>query len=71
MSTCFFCETKLENIPDRVLRWCKCGRLGIDCSKEYTRYLGSKPKEEMNQEELENINKLKLKLSQPDYFKII
>ena len=71
MSTCVFCEKKVENIPDRVLRWCKCGKLGVDCSKEYTRYLGIKPKEDMTGEEIEYMNKLKSKLSQPDYFKII
>ena len=56
MSTCFFCDTKIENIPDRVVRMCKCGALGVDCSQEYTRYLGSKPVEDMTTDDLQKHN---------------
>ena len=59
MSTCFFCDTKIENIPDRVVRMCKCGALGVDCSPEYTRYLGSKPVEDMTTDDLQKYETLK------------
>lgn len=71
MATCVFCDTKIDIIPDKVLRWCKCGILGVDCSPEYTRYLGSKPIEQLKQEDLEYVNKLKSKMKEPNYFKII
>lgn len=70
MSTCFFCNDKVSHIPDGVLRWCKCNRLGVDCKKEYTRYLGIKPVEDMTKEEIEYVNKLKMKLD-GGYFKLI
>jgi hypothetical protein len=70
MSTCCFCNVKIDHIPDGVLRWCKCNRLGVDCKKEYTRYLGSKPVQHMTKEEIEYVNKLKMRI-EPGYFKLI
>ena len=53
----FFCNTKIENIPDRVVRMCKCGTLGVDCSPEYTRYIGSVPVENMTTDDLQKLDK--------------
>jgi len=44
--TCPICDDKVILIPDGVLRYCKCGSMGVDHTKEYTRYLGSKCKED-------------------------
>ena len=77
MSTCFFCNSKVDMIPDGEIRYCKCKLLGVDCGKGfkngegYTRYIGSKPLEQMNKEDLDYVKKLKLKLTQPMYFKVI
>jgi len=65
MSTCFFCNIKIENIPDRVVRMCKCGNLGVDCSPEYTRYIGSVPVENMNDEDFRKYESLKTNIKQP------
>lgn len=62
MSTCFFCDTKIPNIPDRVVRMCKCGLLGVDCSPEYTRYIGSVPVENMTTDDLQKYETLKTKM---------
>jgi hypothetical protein len=76
MSTCFFCNSKIELIPDGKIRYCKCKLLGVDCGKgynnnPYTRYIGSKPVEEMTKDDIDYMNRLKLKLTQPMYFKLI
>lgn len=65
MSTCFFCNIKIENIPDRVVRMCKCGNLGVDCSPEYTRYIGSVPVENMKSEDFIKYESLKTNIKQP------
>lgn len=63
MPTCFFCSTKIENLPDRVVRMCKCGNLGVDCSPEYTRYIGSVPVEDMTAEDFKKYESLKIRMS--------
>lgn len=49
--TCAICETQIDLIPDGKLRYCQCKALGIDHTKEYTRYLGTIPKEDPDFEE--------------------
>lgn len=44
--TCPVCENTIDLIPDGRIRFCKCKVLGVDHTKEYTRYLGSIPKED-------------------------
>ena len=44
--TCPICETTVDLIPDGCIRNCKCKLLGVDHTKEYTRYLGVIPKED-------------------------
>ena len=65
MPTCFFYNTKIENLPDRVLRMCKCGNFGVDCSPEYTRYIGSVPVEDMTSEDIKKYDSLKSLIKQP------
>ena len=43
--TCCVCGQKIALIPDGILRYCPCRGLGIDHTKEYTRYLGTIPVE--------------------------
>jgi hypothetical protein len=45
-ATCPICETTIILIPDGSLRFCECKALGVDHTKEYTRYIGIIPKEE-------------------------
>lgn len=40
--TCAICEHTITLIPDGVIRHCKC-KLGVDHTKEYTRYIGTIP----------------------------
>jgi hypothetical protein len=42
---------------------CKCGNLGVDCSPEYTRYVGSVPVENMNSEDFIKYECLKRRMS--------
>ena len=43
--TCAICDDTIPVITDGKLRYCRCHSLGIDCTKEYCRYLGTIPKE--------------------------
>ena len=69
--TCPVCFHKISLIPDGVLRYCPCRCLGIDHTKEYTRYIGSIPVEDTGYAEFEEkkgeiLNKMReiFKLSQ-------
>lgn len=42
--TCPVCETKVEAIPDGKIKLCKCKKMAIDCTNEYTRFVGHVPK---------------------------
>jgi hypothetical protein len=44
--TCCVCDQRIELIPDGQLRFCPCLCLGVDCTKEYTRYIGTIPQED-------------------------
>lgn len=59
--TCYFCNTSIVCEPDGKLRACACGCLQVDHTKYYTRLLGTKPLEQLNQEELEKYAALKEK----------
>ena len=45
--TCAKCETVIVLIPDGKIRYCDCKLLGVDHTKEYTRYIGTIPKEDI------------------------
>jgi hypothetical protein len=49
--TCAICNNTIELIPDGKLRYCPSKCLGIDHTKEYTRYLNTIPIESDNYEE--------------------
>jgi len=51
--TCPICEHQIELVPDGILKYCVCQCLGVDCTKEYTRYLGVLPLEDPNYSQLE------------------
>lgn len=46
--TCPICESTIELVPNGRLYYCLCRGLGVDHTKEYTRYLGVIPKEHPN-----------------------
>lgn len=43
--TCAVCDSEMQLIPDGIYRLCPCSPLGVDCTKEYTEYRGTIPKE--------------------------
>jgi hypothetical protein len=55
--TCPICKTSIELKPDRILKFCHCGTLGVDCDKNYTRYLGIDPNYPYPQETINQIRK--------------
>lgn len=40
ISTCPVCFTKVPHISDGKMRLCDCEKMGVDCTKEYTRFIG-------------------------------
>lgn len=44
--TCPICETKVPIIMDSKMRLCDCKKFGVDCAKEYTRFIGYVPMED-------------------------
>ena len=59
--TCPICEQKISLIPDGILRYCPCHCLGVDHTKEYTRYLGTIPIEDERYAEFEEKHRATLK----------
>lgn len=55
--TCPICFHEITMIPDGNLRYCYCGCLGVDCTGEYVRYIGTIPKEHENYNNWLNTNK--------------
>jgi len=57
-ATCPICDTVIKLIPDGKLRYCECQSLGVDHTKNYTRYIGIMVKEHQDFEKYrEQINK--------------
>lgn len=44
--TCPICYAKVPIILDGKMRMCDCNKMGIDCTKEYTRIIGYTPMED-------------------------
>lgn len=59
--TCYFCEDRLHCLPDGRLRTCQCGVMTIDHTEYYTRFIGTKPVEELTEDELKKYAELKKK----------
>ena len=43
--TCAICDSTVSIINDGRLRYCSCRCLGVDSTEEYTKYIGTIPKE--------------------------
>ena len=50
-------KTIIELIPDGKLRYCQCRCLGVDHTKEYTRYVGLDPNRKYKDKVIANIRK--------------
>lgn len=44
--TCPVCTTKVQIILDGKIRSCSCKKMSIDCTPEYTRFIGYLPMED-------------------------
>ena len=54
--TCAICDDEIELNYTGKLQYCKCKCLGVDSTKEYTRYLGTIPKEDPGYEQWKTNN---------------